>query len=221
MYYYKACANCCCRPSQIPNFVSTNQSAMKDSRRSFLKLTGMVGMGMVTNPLLKAGPLDPSGNPLSDIAPSSTVDNDGGQNLIGPYGPWASGLHKNELPLHSFRRPEWSDLDKWRATATEKLKERIGLPSLGPAPMVTVHKQYEYDGLRIEELSWQLPYGRPTEAILLKPADAKGPLPGILAFHDHGGNKYFGKRKITKTSDQQHELMKSHQEHYYEGMAWA
>ena len=37
-------------------------------------------------------------------------------------------------------------------------------------------------------------------------------LPGILAFHDHGGNKYFGTRKITKTGDSQHQLMKEHQQ---------
>jgi dienelactone hydrolase len=42
-----------------------------------------------------------------------------------------------------------------------------------------------------------------------------------MAFHDHGGNKYFGTRKITKTSDNQHPLMASHQEHYYERKAWA
>jgi dienelactone hydrolase len=73
----------------------------------------------------------------------------------------------------------------------------------------------------VEELSWQLPYGRPTEAIFLKPENAHGPLPGVLAFHDHGGNKYFGKRKITKTADGQHPMMISHQEDYYEGLAWA
>lgn len=97
----------------------------------------------------------------------------------------------------------------------------MAIPDLGGTPPVTVHKQYVYDGLHIEELSWQLPYGRPTEAILLKPANAKGPLPGILAFHDHGGNKYFGTRKITKTSEQQHPLMVSHQKDYYSGFAWA
>lgn len=97
----------------------------------------------------------------------------------------------------------------------------MAIPDLGGIPPVTVHKQYVYDGLHIEELSWQLPYGRPTEAILLKPANAKGPLPGILAFHDHGGNKYFGTRKITKTSEQQHPLMVSHQKDYYSGFAWA
>ena len=88
-------------------------------------------------------------------------------------------------------------------------------------PSVSLNKQYVYDGLHIEELSWQLPYGRATEALLLKPEAAKGKLPAILAFHDHGGNKYFGTKKITKTSDQQHPLIIAHQKEYYEGLAWA
>ena len=88
-------------------------------------------------------------------------------------------------------------------------------------PEVKVKRQYTYDGLQVEELTWQLAYGPPTDAILLKPENAKGKLPGILGFHDHGGNKYFGSRKITRTGDDQHPLMKAHQEHYYEGSAWA
>ena len=47
-----------------------------------------------------------------------------------------------------------------------------------------------------------------------KPASAKTPLPAILGFHDHGGNKYFGTRKITRTSDDQHPLMVQHQDYY-------
>ncbi len=88
-------------------------------------------------------------------------------------------------------------------------------------PSVTVEKKYAYDGLDIEELSWQLPYGRPTKAYLLKPQGATKPLPAILALHDHGGNKYFGKRKIVRLSDDMHPLLVEHQEHYYGGKAWA
>jgi dienelactone hydrolase len=87
-------------------------------------------------------------------------------------------------------------------------------------PPVKVNKAYTYDGLHIEELSWQLPYGRSTEAILLKPQNAQGRLPAILAFHDHGGNKYFGTQKITRTPDQ-NPLMAAHQKLYYSGFAWA
>ncbi|MEJ7682349.1 MAG: hypothetical protein WKG06_31765 [Segetibacter sp.] len=91
----------------------------------------------------------------------------------------------------------------WKKAAKQRLTERLAIPDIGGMPEVNVNKQYSYDGLHIEEISWQLPYGRPTEAILLKPLNAKRKLPGILAFHDHGGNKYFGCRKITKTSDNQ------------------
>ena len=53
---------------------------------------------------------------------------------------------------------------------TTRTVERLAIPDIGNTPKVNINKQYEYDGLHIEELSWQLPYGRATEAILLKPA---------------------------------------------------
>jgi dipeptidyl aminopeptidase/acylaminoacyl peptidase len=130
-------------------------------------------------------------------------------------------LNENKLPAFSFRRTEYTNIEKWRKTAKKRLEERLSIPGIGGMPKVNVNKQYVYDGLQIEELTWQLPYGRATEGILLKPAGAKDKLPAVLAFHDHGGNKYFGTRKITKTSDQQHTLMIEHQEQYYEGNAWA
>ncbi len=99
--------------------------------------------------------------------------------------------------------------------------ERLAVSTIEGVSSVKVNKQYEFDGLQIEEISWQLPYGRPTEAIVLKPENATGRLPAILAFHDHGGNKYFGTQKITKTGVQQHPMMASHQQNYYEGFAWA
>ena len=81
--------------------------------------------------------------------------------------------------------------------------------------------QYTYDGLHVEELSWQLPYGPATEAVFLTPEGAQGRLPGVVGLHCHGGQKYFGKRKITRTGDDMHPVMKGHQEHYYGDRAWA
>ena len=185
------------------------------NRRKFLKKSSVASIGMAGLDVL---------NPfVNDIFSPLTLmnSNENTENLIGLYGPWAVSLIESKLPSLSFRRKEWNDLDQWRKTAKQRLLERMGVPDIGGMPKVTVKKQYEYDGLHIEELTWQLPYGRPTEGILLKPAKATTPLPAILAFHDHGGNKYFGTRKITKTSEQQHPLMKEHQQEYYEGMAWA
>ena len=141
--------------------------------------------------------------------------------IIGAYGPWAAGLNENRLPLLSFRKHDFKGIDSWKKSARQRLTERLSVPDIGGLPKVTVKKQYTYDGLHIEELSWQLPYGPATDAILLKPMNAKGKLPGILAFHDHGGLKYFGTRKITRVSDERHPLMAEHQKEYYEGRAWA
>jgi dienelactone hydrolase len=94
-------------------------------------------------------------------------------------------------------------------------------PPSGGTPQARIQHHLEYDGLEIEHLNWQLPYGPPTEALFLRPKGAKGPLPAILALHDHGGNKYFGTRKITRLSGDIHPVMKRHQERYYGGVAWA
>jgi dienelactone hydrolase len=85
---------------------------------------------------------------------------------------------------------------------------------------VQVQQSYVYDGLQVEELIWQLPYGPPTAATLLKPLGAKGPLPGVLALHDHGGRKYFGKEKIADTGAPRHPSVRE-QAGAYGGVAWA
>ena len=185
----------------------------------------MAGLSLAGTRLLKGSSVTDIG---SEITPAIIENNKNiimTQNkdisLIGQYGKWSASLANDKVPSLSFRRKEFNDLNKWRQAAEAKVRDRLAIPDIGSAPEVTVRKQYTWDGLHIEELTWSLPYGRPTDAILLKPADAKTPLPGILAFHDHGGNKYFGTRKISRTSADQHPLMKEHQANYYDGKAWA
>ena len=183
---------------------------MKKNRRDFLKITGMAGLTIAGSGMVH-GISIPSANPVDLSSPPMNLPPEE-LNLIGPYGQWAASLSKGKLPSLSFRNKEFTNIEDWRKAAKKKVLERLAMPDIGGTPTVTVKKQYTYDGLSIEELTWQLPYGRPTEAIVLKPANAKGPLPGILAFHDHGANKYFGTRKITRTGDTQHPLMDFHQQ---------
>jgi dienelactone hydrolase len=141
--------------------------------------------------------------------------------MLGGYGPWAADrLGEKPGPL-SFRHSRWSDLQEWKKTARGALEGLLHGPEETRAADVQVHHSATHDGLDIEELSWQLPYGPRTHALLLKPHGARGRLPGILAFHDHGGNKYFGRRKITRTDVPLHPSIKALQEEYYGGVAWA
>lgn len=141
-------------------------------------------------------------------------------NMLGAYGPWAASLNGDEPPRLSFRRAEWTDVEAWRTAARQRLLDLLAQPDMAGVPPVTVHRQYIDDDLRIEELSWQLPYGPPTEAVFLKPAHASGKLPGILALHDHAANKYFGWRKIARAGADLHPMMRDHQAQYYGGVAW-
>ncbi|RMF44642.1 MAG: hypothetical protein D6753_02050 [Planctomycetota bacterium] len=142
------------------------------------------------------------------------------KSIIGAYGSWAAGL-ASDPPALSIRNGLSKGIEAWHAEGRAKALECIAPPDIGTTPKVTVNRTFEFDGLRVEELSWQLPYGRSTQAILLKPKNAQGRLPAILGLHDHGGNKYFGKRKITRTSDELHPHMVTHQADYYSGRAWA
>ncbi len=165
--------------------------------------------------------INDAGTPAKLSSMGNTIVNDKNISLMGSYGEWAAGLTEKKLPSLSFRNKEFASVGKWKKAALARVNQRLAIPEIGGTPKVDVNKQYTYDGLHIEELTWQLPYGNATQAILLKPANLKGRLPAILAFHDHGGNKYFGTRKITRTSVDQHPVMKEHQHEYYEDAAWA
>ena len=141
-------------------------------------------------------------------------------NMIGAYGEWAA-QSMPDPPRLSFRQSMFANVDAWRPVARARFRELLLGPGGAATPVATVQHQLEFDGLSIEHLQWQLPYGPPTEALLLKPAGARGKLPGVVGLHDHGGNKYFGLRKITRMSKDPHPAMVRHQQQYYSGLAWA
>jgi len=142
-------------------------------------------------------------------------------NMLGAYGQWASGLIPDEPRPLSFRHPRWRDLKEWKKSARASVMELLHPPLDVRTADVQVHRSVEHGGLEIQELSWQLPYGPRTHAYFLKPKDAGGRLPAFLALHDHGGNKYFGKRKIASTGTPQHPMIEVHQRDYYGGVGWA
>ncbi len=141
-------------------------------------------------------------------------------NMLGAYGEWAAQTMPDP-PRLSFRQPAFTGVEAWRAVARARFRDLLLAPGGAATPVAEVQHHVEFDGLSIEHLQWQLPYGPPTEALLLKPAGAQGRLPAVVGLHDHGGNKYFGLRKITLMSKDPHPAIVRHQKEYYGGAAWA
>ena len=178
-------------------------------RRTLLKGAGAA-------PLLLATDSHAEGNEQAPVETGNTIT----QNMLGAYGAWAAHAMPDPARL-SFRQPMFTDIGSWQPLARFQFREKLMQPGGAAAPVARVLKQFEFDGLWIEHLQWQLPFGPPTEALFLKPANSNAKLPGVVGLHDHGGQKYFGMRKITRTANELHPVMRAHQDHYYGGVAWA
>jgi dienelactone hydrolase len=102
-----------------------------------------------------------------------------------------------------------------------RIREVLGFCD-GPELPQAVHAgdRWERDGVAGEVVSWSVGYGPRTEAWLLKPAGASGRLPGMVALHDHGGFKFYGKEKIATGPNPLPEMSAYHAR-YYGGRAYA
>jgi dienelactone hydrolase len=86
---------------------------------------------------------------------------------------------------------------------------------------VQVERQWERDGVLGEQVSWSVGYGPRTQAYVLKPAGARTRLPGLVALHDHGSFKFFGKEKIADGPDDPPSVISEFRKKSYGGRAFA
>ncbi len=103
---------------------------------------------------------------------------------LGEYGDWldtASGLYPNAEPGPRLQR---------------RIRQVLGSDTDNAPADISIDRQWVDGGISGQEVSWSVGYGPRTSAWILRPEKATPPLPGILALHDHGGAKFFGKEKI-------------------------
>ncbi len=112
---------------------------------------------------------------------------------LGIYSDWvdAARTHRHLFPTAKPGKP-----------TQDALLQLIGFNDQPEFPQeIQVDRRWQADGITGEVLYWSVGYGPRTEAYLMKPADATGKLPAVLALHDHGGFKWFGKDKIANGPD--------------------
>jgi dienelactone hydrolase len=97
----------------------------------------------------------------------------------------------------------------------ERVREVLNFAPGDEQPQdVQVMRRWEKDGISGEEITWSVGYGPRTYAWLLKPLGASGKMPGVLALHDHGGFKFYGKEKIADGPDDTPEVLHKFREAY-------
>ena len=84
----------------------------------------------------------------------------------------------------------------------KNLKNVLGFSKVNEFPQdIRIEDRWCKNGIEGEVISWWVGYGPRTYSWLLRPESTKTKLPGILALHDHGGFKYYGKEKISAGPD--------------------
>lgn len=86
---------------------------------------------------------------------------------------------------------------------------------------VKIESKWEKDGIVGEEVSWSVGYGPRTHAYVLKPANATGSIPGIIALHDHSDFKFYGKEKIADGPEKTLSSLVDFRQIPYSGRAYA
>ena len=79
---------------------------------------------------------------------------------------------------------------------TTALGRVLGLRRPIPRPAVTDEGSRTIDGVTVRRLRWSVGYGPDTTAWLLRPAGARGRLPGVLGMHCHGGVRSVGAEQL-------------------------
>jgi dienelactone hydrolase len=141
--------------------------------------------------------------------------------VIGAYGAWAAALLPRAPGPLSLQHCPADEFAARRSAARDRVLACMAPPPRPAPPVVTEHRRWVHDGLEWAELSWPQPAGAPTRALVLKPAGMTGRLPGVLALHDHGGFKFFGKEKSVRPGGRLHPLVARHQAEFYGDRAWA
>ena len=104
----------------------------------------------------------------------------------------------------------------------QHVREVLGFSLNGDEPRdVTIESRWERDGVCGELVSWWVGYGPRTQAWVLKPVNAQGRLPGVMALHDHGGFKFYGKEKIADGPVPAPPVIEAFRAGAYGGRAWA
>jgi dienelactone hydrolase len=120
----------------------------------------------------------------------------------------------------SFLRPEFRDLKQWQKRARAKVFEHMfyAPPPVEPQPQVI--RRTDRGGYIEEYLTFRTSPDLRVPAYVLIPKNARPPVPGIVALHDHGGFYLWGKEKLLQ-SEGEHPVLTEFRRTYYGGKSTA
>ncbi|MEX2231341.1 MAG: hypothetical protein WD824_04235 [Cyclobacteriaceae bacterium] len=141
------------------------------------------------------------------------------ESLLGSLAPIMNSIHESRGFPMDFAHKGKLSVAEWRNRGRAEV-QRVFAYSPGKVPLdIKVHSVVQRDGYQIRTISFAgTPYYR-IPAFLVVP-DGKGPFPGVVALHDHGGWFMHGKEKLVAMEDE-HAAVSEFRNGAYGGRPWA
>jgi len=139
---------------------------------------------------------------------------------IGIYQEMVESIALSTKHCLSYLAKDWTEVEVWRMRARAKVFKLLAFTPPKTPLNVSVDARREEGNTVVENISYDMPYGPRTQGFFLYPKDRSGRLPAVVALHDHGGFKYYGKEKITAMPDEPIILQEFKREGY-SGRSWA
>lgn len=139
---------------------------------------------------------------------------------MGIYYEMVDAISRSTQPSLSYLTREWPELEIWRTEARSKVFELLAFEPPKIPLNATTDSKREDGNLIVEEISYDMPYGPRARGFFVCPKKKEEKLPAVVALHDHGGFKYFGKEKITGIPDEP-PILNEFKREAYEGRSWA
>jgi dienelactone hydrolase len=122
--------------------------------------------------------------------------------VTGNLYPFIRQQANAQLPALSFLQERFSDIGDWRATARETLRSLLLMPPAADDLHPELVDHIERDDFIQQKWYFSASSGERVPLLLLRPRYATGPLPAIVALHDHSGIYYFGKKKLVEEENE-------------------
>jgi dienelactone hydrolase len=154
------------------------------------------------------------------FACSLAAQDSGTESFLGNLAPAVRSIHKERgFPMDFAHRGRLT-VEQWRSRGRAEVRRALSY-SPRPAPLdLKVHSTVRREGYEIRTISFAGSGHYRVPAYLLVPTTGKGPHPGVVALHDHGGWFFHGKEKLVEM-DGEHAALKGFRERYYGGRAYA
>ena len=112
---------------------------------------------------------------------------------------WLAGTNNPRL---SFLDKQWDSLAAWKRAARPAFRSLLHYDPKPERLAATLLRREERDGFTLETLRISATAAYEIPAWLLIPSNRSGPLPGVIAIHDHGGRYVWGHEKILSRPDE-------------------